>query len=146
MYLLRAFGVIVSTIVHGSISVLTSFFDPTGSIQNGIARRWARSLLWICGVSVCIEGLDRIDHATGSYVIASNHLSFIDTPVILAHIPVQFRFMAKEGLFRIPFLHPSRARRPHPRTPPGSPSRHPHHGSRRRHRHRAKGISVLVFR
>jgi 1-acyl-sn-glycerol-3-phosphate acyltransferase len=35
----------------------------------------------------------------------------MDTPVALAHIPVQFRFLAKRGLFQIPLLgsHLSRA-------------------------------------
>jgi len=35
----------------------------------------------------------------------------MDTPVALANIPVQFRFLAKRGLFQIPFLgtHLSRA-------------------------------------
>jgi 1-acyl-sn-glycerol-3-phosphate acyltransferase len=28
----------------------------------------------------------------------------MDTPVVLANIPVQFRFLAKRGLFQIPFL------------------------------------------
>ena len=28
----------------------------------------------------------------------------MDTPVVLAHLPLQFRFLAKKGLFHIPFL------------------------------------------
>jgi 1-acyl-sn-glycerol-3-phosphate acyltransferase len=52
---------------------------------------------------VKVEGGEHID-PKGSYVIASNHLSFMDTPVVLAHIPLQFRFLAKKGLFKIPFI------------------------------------------
>jgi 1-acyl-sn-glycerol-3-phosphate acyltransferase len=37
-------------------------------------------------------------------VIASNHLSLMDTPLVLAHIPLQFRFLAKKGLFKVPFI------------------------------------------
>ena len=54
----------------------------------------------------------------------SNHLSYMDTPVALAHIPVQFRFLAKRGLFQIPFLgqHLSRAGHiPVPREDPRAP-------------------------
>ena len=50
-----------------------------------------------------IEGLESIDPA-GAYVFVANHQSFMDTPVVLAHIPLQFRFLAKKGLFLIPFL------------------------------------------
>jgi len=40
----------------------------------------------------------------GVYVFAANHSSYMDTPVVLANLPVQFRFLAKHGLFTIPFL------------------------------------------
>ena len=57
-----------------------------------------------------VEGLEHVDPAS-SYVFIGNHSSYYDTPVALAHIPVQFRFLAKRGLFQIPFLgtHLSRA-------------------------------------
>jgi len=53
-------------------------------------------------VKVKVEGLEKIS-PDGSYVFAANHLSYMDTPVILASIP-EFRFLAKQGLFQIPFL------------------------------------------
>ena len=48
-----------------------------------VARVWARSLLWIAGVRVTVEGLEKID-PIGNYVFCSNHLSYMDTPVVLA--------------------------------------------------------------
>ena len=64
---------------------------------------WARSMLFFGGIKVEVEGLEKID-PNGRYVFASNHLSYIDTPVVFSRIPVQFRFLAKSGLFKIPFL------------------------------------------
>lgn len=93
----------LSTIVMGSISFCCSLFDKTGNTQHQVARAWARQLLAIGGVQVTLEGLDNIE-AGGSYVFVSNHVSFMDTPVLIANIPVQFRFLAKRGLFQIPFL------------------------------------------
>jgi 1-acyl-sn-glycerol-3-phosphate acyltransferase len=103
-------AIIVSTIIFGSISLLVSFFDSTGAVQNSVARIWARTLLVASGIRVRVEGLEHIDPA-GSYVFISNHASYMDTPVALANIPVQFRFLAKRGLFQIPLLgtHLSRA-------------------------------------
>lgn len=103
-------GIVLATIFFGTISLIVSFFDRTGSVQIRVARGWARTLLAVSGVRVRVEGLEQIDPA-GSYVFISNHLSYMDTPVALAHIPVQFRFLAKRGLFQIPFLgqHLSRA-------------------------------------
>jgi 1-acyl-sn-glycerol-3-phosphate acyltransferase len=103
-------AIILATVFFGTISLIVSFFDRTGAVQIRMARAWARILLAVSGVKVRVEGLDQIDPA-GSYVFISNHLSYMDTPVALAYIPVQFRFLAKRGLFQIPLLghHLSRA-------------------------------------
>ena len=103
-------AIILATIIYGSVSLAISFFDSTGTVQIRVARAWARMLLRVSGVRVHVEGLEHID-PNGSYVFISNHLSYMDTPVALANIPVQFRFLAKRGLFQIPFLgtHLSRA-------------------------------------
>jgi 1-acyl-sn-glycerol-3-phosphate acyltransferase len=103
MFILRSLGVFLSTVFFGSISLAVSFFDPTGRRQNGVARVWAKSLLWVAGIRLTIEGLEHVD-PEGAYIIAPNHVSYFDTPVLLSAIPVQFRFMAKKGLFHIPFL------------------------------------------
>jgi 1-acyl-sn-glycerol-3-phosphate acyltransferase len=67
-----------------------------------------------------VEGLEHID-PNGSYVFIANHLSYFDTPVMLGHIPVQFRFLAKKGLFEIPFLGTHLARAGHVPVPRGDP-------------------------
>jgi len=57
-------------------------------------------------VSFCsckVFGADKLKPDT-PYVIASNHASYADTPVVLATLPVEIRFFAKKGLFSIPFL------------------------------------------
>ncbi|MBV9303651.1 MAG: 1-acyl-sn-glycerol-3-phosphate acyltransferase [Acidobacteriaceae bacterium] len=102
--------VVLATILFGTASLVVSFFDRTGAIQIKIARAWAKTLLGASGIRVETHGLDQIS-ATGSYVFIANHVSYMDTPVMLANIPVQFRFLAKRGLFQIPFLgqHLSRA-------------------------------------
>jgi 1-acyl-sn-glycerol-3-phosphate acyltransferase len=95
--------IVLATIVYGTASLLVSFFDPTRRKQNSVERGWARALLAVSGVKVRVEGLENITR-DGSYVFVSNHLSYMDTPVALASIPVRFRFLAKRGLFKIPFL------------------------------------------
>jgi 1-acyl-sn-glycerol-3-phosphate acyltransferase len=37
-------------------------------------------------------------------VYASNHLSYMDTPVLFAKIPFQFRILAKQDLWKTPFV------------------------------------------
>jgi 1-acyl-sn-glycerol-3-phosphate acyltransferase len=93
----------ISTIVFGIVSRVLHLAGSADRKLIEVARLWARSLLFMGGVKVEVEGLDKID-PNGRYVFISNHLSYIDTPVIFSRIPVQFRFLAKSGLFQIPFL------------------------------------------
>ncbi len=96
-------AIILATIFFGIISFAASFFDPHERKQAWLAHVWAKTLLAASGIKVIVEGLEHIDPA-GSYIFISNHLSYIDTPAILANISVQFRFLAKLGLFQIPLL------------------------------------------
>jgi|SRR5579885_323755 len=90
----------LSTIACGTASLVLCLFESIGRKQIAIGRAWARSLLWIAGIKVKVEG--RLD-PSARCVFVSNHLSYMDTPVVFSCLP-EFRFLAKKGLFRIPFL------------------------------------------
>src|ERR1700733_9556595 len=89
-YFVTAPLIVLSTIGFGLVSLVISLFESSGNKQMAVARAWARFLLWGSGVKVRVEGLEKIA-ANGSYVFVSNHLSYMDSPAILANIPVQFR-------------------------------------------------------
>jgi 1-acyl-sn-glycerol-3-phosphate acyltransferase len=108
------------------------------------ARVWARSLLGIAGVRVKVEGLEKLTPGA-SYVFASNHLSYMDTPVILAHIPADFRFMAKDGLFKIPLLGTHLGQAGHIPVPRGDPRAAVKTMSLAADTIRARNISLLIF-
>jgi 1-acyl-sn-glycerol-3-phosphate acyltransferase len=95
--------IILLTIVMGALSFGASLFDKTGRRQHRIARSWARMLLKVSGVRVEAFGVEKLD-PNASYVLVANHRSYMDIPAILATIPLQIRFFAKQGLFQIPFL------------------------------------------
>lgn len=95
--------IVCATVFFATVSLIVSLFDRSGRRQASVARAWSRVLLMVSGVRVRVDGGEKIAPG-GSYVFASNHASYMDTPVALANIPVQFRFMAKKGLFSIPFL------------------------------------------
>jgi len=112
--------IIFSTILFGSLSMLVSFVDSTGRKQAWLATVWARSLLLGSGLHVRVEGLEQID-PLASYVFAANHTSYMDTPVVLAHLSSQFRFLAKSSLFKIPLLGWHLGRAGHISVPLGDP-------------------------
>jgi 1-acyl-sn-glycerol-3-phosphate acyltransferase len=93
----------LATIVLGAISLITSLFDRSGNAQHNIARLWGRILLAAGFIRIRAEGAGKLDrHA--SYVFVANHGSYMDIPALLAAVPHQFRFFAKKGLYKIPFL------------------------------------------
>lgn len=94
---------ILSTAFFGVVAILFSFFSKTGNSVHGVARIWARSILWISGIRVDVKG-ELIPHASDSFIYMSNHQSNFDIPVLLSHLKAQFRWLAKAELFRIPIF------------------------------------------
>lgn len=95
--------ILVWTAAMATISLFISLFDGTGRLQHACARTWSRVILQVTRARVEITGLERLD-TSKAYVFASNHLSMFDIWVFLAHLPFQFRFVAKVSLFKWPFL------------------------------------------
>jgi 1-acyl-sn-glycerol-3-phosphate acyltransferase len=136
--------IVLSTIACGLVSVIASLFDSTGHTAIRVARVWSRSLLFFARVRVKVEGLPKIDPGT-SYVFCSNHLSYMDTPVVLSSIPAEFRFLAKEGLFQIPFLGTHLKQAGHIPVPREDPRRAVRAMTRAGRIMREHGVSVLIF-
>ena len=136
--------IIFSTIACGSVSVIASLFDSTGRAAMRVARVWSWSLLLFARVRVKVEGLKQIDPCA-SYVFCSNHLSYMDTPVVLSSIPAEFRFLAKEGLFQIPLLGTHLKQAGHIPVPREDPRRAVRTMTRAGSIMRERGVSLLVF-
>ena len=60
-------------------------------------------LLWISLSPVTLVNRSHL-RAHDVAVYASNHLSYYDTPVLFAKLPFQFRILAKQSLWKIPFV------------------------------------------
>jgi 1-acyl-sn-glycerol-3-phosphate acyltransferase len=91
------------TAVCGSLSLLVSLVDRKGNAQHRIARVWARSCVWASGCRLVVRGAENL-HKHPAAVYTSNHTSYMDTPVIFAALPFQFRILARTVLWPIPFI------------------------------------------
>lgn len=87
----------------GTLSIAASFFDSGGRWQHGCARLWSWLILKTSGIRVRTEGLENIN-PQATLIFCANHQSAMDIPIFFVHLPVQFRFVAKRSLFRLPFL------------------------------------------
>ena len=91
------------TAVCGTASLLGSLFDAEGRWQHACARAWSWLILKTSGIRVRMEGLEHV-HLRKTAIYCVNHQSAMDIPVLFVNLPVQFRFVAKRSLFRMPFM------------------------------------------
>jgi 1-acyl-sn-glycerol-3-phosphate acyltransferase len=98
---LRAPWFFLSTGFFGSLSLLASCFESDGRLQHKIARIWARVSLVIAGAPVTVIGAE---HLPPVAIYAANHASFMDIPVIFSSLPFPFRILAKQSLWKWPFI------------------------------------------
>ena len=83
--------------------LLISPFDRKGRGVHLIGRLWSRLILLLAGITVEVEGLDRLPRK-GPYIIVSNHQSAFDIPVLQGHLHIQFRWVSKIEAFRYPII------------------------------------------
>jgi len=94
---------LVLTLALSLIALVSVIWDSQGNFSHRLAVLWATVLLWVSGVRVRISGTERIDPSQ-SYIFAANHQSAFDILALLARLPVPFRWLAKESLFKIPLF------------------------------------------
>ena len=97
------FWTLLTTGILSSAAIVASLIDKKGEAPHLIARLWGRLLLLGAGVKVIVKDQENID-PNRSYIYMSNHQSNFDIPVLLAYLPVQFRWLAKVELFSIPIF------------------------------------------
>ncbi len=102
-YLLLIPLIALATAGFGCLSLACGLWDKSGRQQHFIARLWARTLLVLSFSPVTIVHREKL-HAHETAVYASNHLSYMDTPVLFARLPFQFRILAKQSLWKTPFI------------------------------------------
>jgi 1-acyl-sn-glycerol-3-phosphate acyltransferase len=94
---------LTATVILGLTAVFLSLFDSSGNLPHLAARLWGKIPVRATGTRVTLEGLEYIDPRR-SYILVSNHQSFFDIFSLLGYLPLQFRWIAKAELFRIPLL------------------------------------------
>ncbi len=94
---------VVSSLFLGVSAILTLFITKKPNWGHFHARLWGLVQLKAAGVKVRLTGKEKID-TSKAYVYMANHQSWFDIFVLLAYIPGQFRWLAKEELFRIPIV------------------------------------------
>jgi 1-acyl-sn-glycerol-3-phosphate acyltransferase len=93
----------LATAFFGCIALICGLRDRSGRQQHAVARVWAKTMLRISLSPVSMVGGDKLTSYPVA-VYAVNHLSYMDTPVLFAKLPFQFRILARSFLWKLPFI------------------------------------------
>ena len=95
--------IVVATLVLGVLTFVAYLFDRKGRVGHYCAKFWGKIALVANRVKVRIEGMEHLN-GKGPYIFMSNHQGVYDIFTLLAHLPYQFKWLAKKELFSIPFF------------------------------------------
>ena len=96
--------VVIAVIVTAFMSICAFLFpllSPGENKVHKIANLWAQMLLWLTNTRVEVIGGHNV-MMNRPQIFMANHQSDFDILIVLAHIPGQFRWIAKKELFKIP--------------------------------------------
>jgi 1-acyl-sn-glycerol-3-phosphate acyltransferase len=93
----------LATGFFGTLALIASVWAKTGRTQHRIARIWARACVLVSGARLTVQGAENLSSCAVA-VYASNHTSYMDTPVVFGTLPFQFRILAKKELWTLPFI------------------------------------------
>jgi len=82
---------------------LSALADRSGNAAHSCAAMWSRVINLLAGVKVKVEGVEKIPKDT-PVLFLSNHQGAFDIPTLQGSVPVQFRWVAKKSLFKIPLI------------------------------------------
>ena len=92
------------SILFSLLAILMSFFDRSGKLGHFYCDvPWAKVILWIFGVTVNVKGSENVDSEVPR-VYVTNHQSYFDIFALFAYLPVNFRFVLKQELMKIPLF------------------------------------------
>lgn len=89
------------TLLVIATGVPLSFLSP--NYLHSYARFWAQVSLRLAGQRLSVSGQEHLPRQ-GAVIFMPNHQSNLDILALFAGLPVQFRWLAKQELFRIPLF------------------------------------------
>lgn len=82
---------------------VAALFSRTGNLAFTLSKIWAWVVLKVTFTRSSIKGKDKIKN-NKSYVVISNHQSHFDIPVLVTKLGIQFRWIIKKELLKVPLF------------------------------------------
>ena len=91
----------IATVVLCTFIIPVGLLSRTGNLAFSISRLWAYTMLAVSFVRTEIKNKDKIQKGK-SYIIISNHQSMYDIIALVTTLGIQFRWIIKKELLKIP--------------------------------------------
>ena len=95
------FWLVLATLILSLPVVASALLGSTGNFSFHLTKVYAWIILWVTGCRPKIRGKEKILKGQ-SYIIISNHQSHYDALALVTMLGIQFRWVAKKELLRIP--------------------------------------------
>ena len=95
--------VIIITLIMFLPITISALLSRTGHFTLSISNIWAWVLIKISFVTVKVTGREKVKKGQ-SYIIISNHQSLYDILALVTHIGIQFRWIIKKELLKVPLF------------------------------------------
>ncbi len=83
--------------------LLSLLIDRSGRFVHSIGAFWCRIIVRLSGVKVSLRGVEHLP-LDRPVIMLSNHIGAFDIPVLQGYLPLQFRWVSKKSLFKIPVI------------------------------------------
>jgi len=91
------------TALVATLTIVFSFLVNSRWASKWIAPWWGRLIIFITLSRVKLNGTDNIDQSQ-SYIIVCNHQSIYDMLAVYGYLPVEFKWVMKKELLKMPFV------------------------------------------
>lgn len=102
-FVIQITAIAIVTISDSLLVLYHTTFRPKKYNFKKHYHNWASRVLWICGIKITVEGEENFK-AGETYVLASNHSSQFDIPILFKSIRPELRIIYKKELERIPLF------------------------------------------
>jgi 1-acyl-sn-glycerol-3-phosphate acyltransferase len=92
-----------ATVFIGGSAVILALFGVRGHIFSVMSRQWARASLWASGSDAVAHGLENVVPGQ-PFILVANHVSWFDIFAIAGKLSVDFHFVAKKELEKVPIF------------------------------------------
>lgn len=92
-----------NTIVACLVAIIVSQFERKGNLAHDVGKYWSLLNIFLSGTRLKIKGKEKINKNL-TYIVMSNHQSLIDVWALFGKIPLQFRWIVKSEIRKVPIF------------------------------------------